>query len=93
MARRFRPIWHDWRPDGAALEGGERRPDRDARPGAVPADQELVPELTPWAANLGDALFLNKLLLWNQAHLSGHQAFPHRDPHDWPLTAHRDPEG
>ncbi len=69
----------------------EHGPESWLRP--VPADQELVPEITPWAADLGDALFLNKLLLWNQAHLSGHQAFPHRDPHGWPLPAQRDPEG
>lgn len=59
----------------------------------VPADQELVPELTPWAAQLGEALFLNKLLLWNQPLLSGHQAFPDQAPHSWPVAAQCDPEG
>lgn len=64
-------------------------------PNPVPSDHGHVPDISPWNANLGDTLFLNKLLLWNQPHLTGRHQFPGQKSGNWqwPTAATADPEG
>lgn len=72
------------------------RPDAGGTaPNPVPSDHGHVPDLSPWSANLGDTLFLNKLLLWNQPHLTGRHQFADgaSDGWQWPTSASTDPEG
>lgn len=71
----------------------ERVPDEERR--RAPRDQGHVPELSPWSPHLGDALHLNKLLLWNQPHLlARHAHTPEELPHwEGPDHAGVDPEG
>lgn len=62
----------------------------------IPTDQDQVLDLSPWGEHLADNLFLNKLLLWNQPHLTGRQGHPPDGSTilwQWPSAAHDDPEG
>lgn len=61
----------------------------------APIDQGHVFDISPANPNLADSLFLNKLMLWNQPHLTGRHRFaPEASTGwEWPVSALNDPEG
>lgn len=60
----------------------------------APIDQGHVFDISPADPNLADSLFLNKLIIWNQPHLTGRHRFdPETSPGwEWPVSALNDPE-
>lgn len=67
------------------MEGNDRWP--------IPGDWDLGWEVSPAETHLGDALFLNKMLLWNHFHLAGKHRLLPGEYRSFPAPPHLDPDG